>query len=158
MPYVVHPVHVAFMLARAGVDEPTILAAILHDVVEDCDGWTTERVTIEFGDDVSGVVAQLTEDKSLGWAERKQAAVDHIEHMCDRALRVKAADKLHNLESLVAELDRSPDPELVWAGFKGGRDGTLRVARNVVTALIPRLEDRFAAALRDVLERLERQS
>lgn len=158
MPYVVHPVHVAFMLARLGLDEPTIVAAILHDVVEDCAGWSTARVEREFGPEVAGVVAQLTEDKSLSWAERKQAAVDHVAHMSDRALTVKAADKLHNLESLVAELDRSPDHAQVWSRFKGGREGTLRVARGLVEALAPRLEPRFAAALADVMVRLERHA
>lgn len=143
------------MLARHGLDEETIIAAILHDVVEDCRDWTIARVEAEFGADVAGVVAQLTEDKSLSWAERKQAAVDHVAHMCDRAVAVKAADKLHNLESLVAELDRSEDVELVWVRFKGGREGTLRVARELIGALSPRLEPGFASALQDALRRLE---
>lgn len=155
VPYVVHPVHVAFMLARLGLDEETIVAAILHDVVEDCDSWTTARVELEFGAEVAGVVAQLTEDKSLSWTDRKQAAVDHVQHMCERAVRVKAADKLHNLESLVAELDRCDDHATIWLGFKGGREGTLRVARGMVEALVPRLDPRFADALSDVLARLE---
>ena len=51
-PYVVHPLHVAIMLARWGMDDDVIVAGILHDVVEDCDDWTVERVDREFGPQV----------------------------------------------------------------------------------------------------------
>ncbi len=44
VPYIVHPIHAALILARAGADEITILAGVLHDVVEDCEEWTLERV------------------------------------------------------------------------------------------------------------------
>ena len=63
-PYIVHPLHVATMLARAGADEETIQAGVLHDVVEDCEGWTLERLEDEFGPRVREIVAHLTEDKS----------------------------------------------------------------------------------------------
>ena len=64
VPYILHPLHVTLILARVGADEVTLQAAILHDVVEDCDGWTLERVEREFGSEVRSVVAEVTEDKS----------------------------------------------------------------------------------------------
>ena len=81
VPYVTHPIHACLMLARLGADKETIQAAILHDVVEDCEDWTTERVAAEFGERVAGIVADLTEDKSGTWKERKAAAIEHVPHM-----------------------------------------------------------------------------
>lgn len=156
LPYVVHPLHVAFMLARAGCDDVAIQAALLHDVVEDCEGWTQVRITDEFGGEVASVVAELTEDKSKSWEERKLLALRHVEHLSDRALAVKAADKLHNLESLVRDLANASERTAVWSRFRGGREGTLRVARELVAALVPRLGDGFADSLRATLAELER--
>lgn len=156
VPYVVHPLHVAFMLARLGMDDVVIQAALLHDVVEDCADWTLGRLAEEFGNEVAEVVSQLTEEKHRPWAERKRLAIEHVEHLCPRALAVKAADKLHNLESLAAELTSSDDHAAVWSRFRGGREGTLRVARELVAVLLPRLDEPFAGALRSALAELER--
>jgi myo-inositol-1(or 4)-monophosphatase len=158
IPYAVHPLHVAMMLARWTMDEHVIQAGILHDVVEDCDGWTVDRVRAEFGDAVADIVAQLTEDKSRTWAERKRHAVEHVAHMSAEAAAVKAVDKLHNLESLIADLARADDHERVWQSFKGHREGTLRYADELVTALERRVEPELAAALRAALVKLERAS
>ncbi len=154
-PYVVHPTHVALMLARLGADEETIQAAILHDVVEDDpEHWSIERVRTEFSDRVASIVADLTEDKTRSWEQRKRWAVDHAPHMLSEAALVKAADKLHNLSCLAADLERTKDRDAIWKHFKGGRDRTLAVAADLVEALAPRVDERLASALRAVLERL----
>lgn len=155
VPYVVHPLHVAIMLARLGMDEVSIQAALLHDVVEDCEEWTLARLEAEFGAEVAEIVAQLTEDKQRPWEERKRRAIEHVEHLSARALAVKAADKLHNLESLAAELAGRADTGEVWKRFRGGREGTLRVAREIVAVLVPRLDDPLASALRRALAVVE---
>jgi len=87
---------------------------LFRHIAEDADGWDTGRIEAEFGTEVASIVTQLTEDKSQSWEERKQAAIDGVPHLCGRALAVKAADKLHNLESLVFDLDHAADPEDVW--------------------------------------------
>ena len=156
-PYVVHPLHVGLMLARFDLDDEVIQAGILHDVVEDCDDWDLERIEEHFGPRVAGIVESLSEDKSLSWDERKQWAVDHVRDMSIDACDVKACDKLHNLESLAGDLERSPDPALVWSKFSGGRTRTLKLSRALVDALIPRVHARVAAALADVMARLEAQ-
>lgn len=154
VPYIIHPVHVALMLARLGLDEVCIQAGILHDVVEDCDGWTIERVEIEFGIEVSVVVGELSEDKSLTWEERKRAGVDHVAHMHERSVAVKSADKLHNLSSLVRDLQAAPDPAAIWSKFNGGRERTLAMSTELVEALASRAEPRMATALRAVIGEL----
>ncbi len=154
VPYVVHPIHVALMLARWGLDETTIISALLHDVVEDCEDWTRERIESEFGPRVASIVAELTEDKSLGWDERKQAAVDHVPRMSTEACAIKAMDKLHNLESILADLREAEDSADVWKSFRGGRDKTLAMAEKLVVALEKRLDPRLARALRAGLDAL----
>jgi (p)ppGpp synthase/HD superfamily hydrolase len=153
-PYFLHPVHVALILARWGADAVTLQAGILHDVVEDCAEWTAERLREEFGASVADVVADVTEDKSIAsWAERKRLALAHVATMSERALMVKAADKLHNMRSLAADLREHPED--VWAEFNGGREGTLRVARELVAALAMRLSEERAAPLLEALGELE---
>lgn len=155
VPYAVHPAHMALLLARVGAPDRVIEAALLHDTVEDCDDWTVERVAAEFGDDVAKIVDDLTEDKSLTWPERKQAAIDHVAHMTDDAVMVKAADKLHNLTSLANEFERAEHPEDVWEHFNGGREATLRMTHGLLAVLMPRLPEALAAELRAVIERVE---
>ena len=138
-PYVTHSVHVALMVTRWGGDDEVIQAALLHDVVEDCDDWTLERLQDVFGDRVAHIVDQLSEDKSQTWEERKLAAIESVPELTPDALLVKAGDKLHNLQSLLAELHRpGPDAE-VWERFTGGRDRTLTMDRRIVNSLVETL-------------------
>ncbi len=155
VPYVLHPIHVALILARAGANETAILAGILHDVVEDCEGWTLERVTSEFGEDVSEIVAEVTEDKSQSWVTRKQTAIDHVSEMSNQAALVKAADKLHNLSTLLLDLRAAKDHAAVWRHFNGSPEATLAMSRGLVEALAHRLDGGLGTALVEALEALE---
>ncbi|MFT7484462.1 MAG: (p)ppGpp synthase/HD superfamily hydrolase [Candidatus Paceibacteria bacterium] len=154
VPYAVHPAHMALILARVDADEEVIQAALLHDVVEDCDDWDAERLRAEFGDAVADIVADLTEDKSQSWVERKQAALEHVAVMSTPSLLVKAADKLHNLESLACQFAAASSTEEVWKHFTGGRERTLEMDRRLVEALAARLPADLAEALQDALERV----
>lgn len=156
VPYAVHPLHVALMLSRWGLDESVILAGLLHDVVEDSEDWTVERVEAEFGKHVASIVGELTEDKSLSWEQRKRAAVEHAAHLSPQAAAVKAVDKLHNLQALVLALRASPQPERVWARFNGGRRRTLEMDGELVRALQPRLEAKLARSLVAAWDALQR--
>lgn len=157
-PYVLHPIHVAIELARLGVDPHLIQAALLHDVVEDCAhaGWDHERVAREFGPAVAGIVADLSEDKSKTWEQRKLAGIEHVARMSADACTVKAADKLHNLSTLAADLEGTSDVAQVWARFKGGRERTLQLSRALVEALAPRVDPRLGEALRAAMDAVER--
>ena len=146
-PYVVHPIHVAVLLARFGAEDEVIQAGVLHDVVEDCEGWTIERLRAEFGVRVASIVEELTEDKACAWEDRKQSAIDHAPSMSREAASVKACDKLHNLESLLIQLEQARDPQQVWRRFRGGRDRTLVMDRALVDALGPRVDPELAGAL-----------
>jgi (p)ppGpp synthase/HD superfamily hydrolase len=155
-PYAVHPMHVALLLAQWSASPEVLQAALVHDVVEDCPGWTLARLEQELGPRVAAIVAELSEDKSRPWAERKQAAIDHVPQLTPEAVLVKAADKLHNLHSLAESLRASPDASVVWSRFHGGRDATLHKSEELVEALCRRLEPRLARELRDALTHLLR--
>lgn len=101
-PYVVHPLAVGLILARIGADEETIIAGVLHDVLEDSKMEGFEEMILEkFGKKVLWIVKELTENKKLPWKERKQSVIDHISEMHKEALLVKSADVLHNIADLV---------------------------------------------------------
>jgi guanosine-3',5'-bis(diphosphate) 3'-pyrophosphohydrolase len=101
-PYINHPIDLATILANeAGVTDPIVLcAAVLHDTVEDT-GTTLEELTAAFGAEVSAVVAEVTDDKSLPRDERKRLQEVHAAGASFRAQQVKLADKIGNLRDLV---------------------------------------------------------
>lgn len=140
-PYVAHPVHVALILAQAGAGEVALQAALLHDVVEDCEGWTLGRVEAEFGPGVARIVADLTEQEGGAWEVRKEAALQQVAHMGADALAVKAADKLHNVRSLLARLESESDHESIWRVFSRGPGPSINYAVRLSDALMVRLDE-----------------
>lgn len=80
-------------------DVNVILAAILHDTVEDTD-TTFEEIEAEFGADVCAIVREVTDDKSLAKLERKRLQIEHAAGSSSSAKLVKLADKLYNLRDL----------------------------------------------------------
>lgn len=156
VPYVSHPLHVALILAQFRHPPRVLQAALLHDVVEDSSAWTGERVAREFGPEVARTVAELTEDKSLTWEERKRAQIEHVPQLSPDALAVKAADKLHNLCTLAMDLREAADPEALWSRFRAGRERTLAMSRELVDAIAARCEARLAIALRAAMSDFER--
>lgn len=100
-PYINHLAEVAHLLAVAteGKDPELVAAALLHDAVEDTD-VRLEELEREFGHDVAGLVAQVTDDKSLPKAERKRLQVETVSRKPERARLLKLADKISNLRAL----------------------------------------------------------
>jgi len=100
-PYINHPIALARVLAvEAGIDdEKTLLAALLHDTLEDTE-TTFDELREHFGRKVADVVAEVTDDKSLPKARRKALQIEHAPHLSRRARRVKLADKICNLRDM----------------------------------------------------------
>lgn len=109
-PYINHPLAVAELLAREGhVDDISVLvAAVLHDTLEDTK-TTREELERLFGAEVDGVVAEVTDDKSLLKEERKRRQIDHATGLSKRAKLVKLADKICNVR------DVADDPPKDWS-------------------------------------------
>jgi (p)ppGpp synthase/HD superfamily hydrolase len=100
-PYVNHLAEVARLVAEAtgGKDTVAVLAALLHDAIEDTP-TTREELEREFGRDVADIVAEVTDDKSLPKAERKRLQVESAPRKSARAKLIKIADKTSNLRSI----------------------------------------------------------
>ncbi len=100
-PYINHPLALArVMKLEAGVDDVTALvAAILHDTVEDTE-TTLEELAEAFGPEVAAIVAEVTDDQALPKPERKRLQVERAPHSSPRARLVKLADKICNLRDV----------------------------------------------------------
>lgn len=147
LPYLTHPANVAVILSRYGRDDKTVVAGILHDVVEDCvrDGYTremlTQRIGDKFGSDVLAMVLGVTHRRldddgvELSSDQRKQDYLYRLAEANDEARWVCAADKVHNANSVLSDLRRTEDPNSVWSRFSGGQAATVKWYRAVLTRL-----------------------
>lgn len=127
VPYLSHLMAVASLVLEAGGDEDMAIAALLHDVVEDCGGMPRLReIRRKFGPRVAKIVEGCTDsfsDPKPPWLERKQSYLARLKRE-DRDTRlVSASDKLHNVRTILT--DYRQHGESIWKRFNGGRDGTL---------------------------------
>jgi len=101
-PYVNHLLEVAFLVADSLEipDEPLVMAALLHDTLEDTD-TSYEELVQQFGEDVASLVSEVTDDKNLPKAERKRLQILHAHTRTRRAQAIKLADKISNLRSML---------------------------------------------------------
>ena len=102
-PYINHPITLANILCNEGhiIDTDVICAALLHDTVEDTD-TTAEELEREFGATISRIVMDVTDDKTLDKAVRKQRQIEHAAHISEPAKLVKLADKISNLRDVAS--------------------------------------------------------
>jgi guanosine-3',5'-bis(diphosphate) 3'-pyrophosphohydrolase len=137
-PYINHPIALADVLVNeGGVDDPVALcAAVLHDTIEDTE-TSYEELQQRFGKEVADVVLEVTDDKTLLKAERKERQVTHAPHLSQRARLVKLADKICNLRDIASNppanwpLERKQE-YYEWAkrvidGLRGAHPGLERV-------------------------------
>lgn len=101
-PYINHPIAVAHLLADIGgiTDLTTLMGAVLHDTIEDTE-TTPSELEQHFGPAVRQVVEEVTDDKTLDKAVRKQLQLDHAPHLSARAKAIKLGDKLANVRDVV---------------------------------------------------------
>lgn len=104
LPYIIHPLRVALILQnKCNVyDEDVLVAAILHDVLEDTP-IKAKEIANEFGERIASLVREVTDDKTLSVVERKRAQIDHAPIITPGALLIKIADKIDNVSGFVDE-------------------------------------------------------
>lgn len=148
LPYLTHPANVAIILTRYGCDETTVVAGVLHDVIEDCvtKDYTREmleqRIGSKFGADVLDTVLAVThrrhddDGEEFSAEEVRHDYLDRLEDASESARWVCAADKLHNANSVLSDLGRTIEPERIWARFKAGKEGTVWWYRAVYDRLV----------------------
>ncbi len=104
-PYIIHPVETAKILAGLGMDEETIIAGLLHDIIEDTD-YTDEEMREEFGDEIALLVDGVTKLGNLVYETREEAQAENLRKMFlamskdIRVLIIKLADRLHNMRTI----------------------------------------------------------
>jgi (p)ppGpp synthase/HD superfamily hydrolase len=170
LPYLTHPANVAVILTRYDRDEDSVVAGILHDVVEDCvlDGYTPEtleqRIGQKFGGSVLRAVLQVTyrrlddEGAELSSSQRREDYLERLAQAEESALWVCAADKIHNAASLLTDLRRTVEPDAVWSRFSGGRAAAVKWYRDVYERLSSLgFDEPIMKELRMTVEALEEQ-
>lgn len=137
-PYIFHPTQVMMLLWEVGVTDPVVLAAaLLHDTVEDTDA-TADDIVERFGSDVAGVVAEVTDDKSLPKLERKRLQISHSGDLSQRAKLVKLADKVMNIRDMLEA------PPQNWSKLRTGQYiGWASCVVDRLRGAHPELEARF---------------
>ena len=127
VPYIAHLMGVTSLALEFGGDEDMAIAALLHDVVEDCGGAPMlEEVKRRFGSRVAKIVEGCTDsdrEPKPPWRERKENYLRHLKDADVDTKLVSAADKLNNVRSILS--DYRELGESIWARFNGGREGTL---------------------------------
>jgi guanosine-3',5'-bis(diphosphate) 3'-pyrophosphohydrolase len=110
-PYINHLLEVAELVSSALAEPDTnlVIAALLHDTVEDAE-VTKEELVEAFGSDVADLVMEVTDDQSLPKAERKRLQIVHAPQISVRAQVIKLADKISNLRGILAS------PPADWSG------------------------------------------
>ncbi len=137
IPYIAHLLWVTATVAEHGGDEDQLIAAVLHDYLEDVEGSTSAELEHRFGKRAAWLVLELSDTTTRPkppWKERKERYLAHLEHADPDVKLISAADKLHNILSCVR--DYRTDGEELFERFRGGREGTLWYFREVHRALL----------------------
>lgn len=148
VPYIIHPAHAAMILLRYQFPEDAVIAAVLHDVVEDTD-ISLAQLEAEFGSKVAQTVDQVSEKKSaqgqgpgktgekLPWRQRKQEQLERLSQADMLAAAVKSADALHNCHSMLRDLEEQG--AALWERFRGSQSEQLWYYTSLAALLRNRL-------------------
>jgi (p)ppGpp synthase/HD superfamily hydrolase len=156
-PYVAHLMSVAALALEHGATEDEAIAALLHDAIEDQGGAPTRNEIVRrFGPLVARIVEGCTDADSVPkppWRARKEKFLSGLAAASPSVQLVCAADKLHNVRSLVEDYQSIGDE--LWHRFSGGKQGTLWYYRAVADALAENRTNPLVAKLRLAVAELE---
>jgi GTP pyrophosphokinase len=135
-PYISHLIAVASIVLDAGGSEDEAIGALLHDAAEDQGGRARlDDIRRRFGDAVARIVEACTDSWTTPkkpWIERKREYVEHARRLAPDALRVSAADKVHNAYTILRDL--RTHGESVWARFTAKPDDIIWYYESLVRA------------------------
>jgi (p)ppGpp synthase/HD superfamily hydrolase len=149
IPYVTHLLAVASLVGETGGSEDEVIAALLHDAVEDQGGEPTlQKIREQFGDNVANIVHECSDTDTFPkppWRERREAYLVHLKYVTPSVLLVSCADKLHNARSLVADFHEIGNQ--LWERFNASRDDIIWYYESLVEVF-----DKSGLHMRLVLE------
>lgn len=134
-PYVTHLLAVVAIVGESGGTEDEVVAALLHDAIEDT-AATREDLARRFGEEVAETVESCSDADKVPkppWRKRKERYIEHLRYAAPSARLVSAADKLHNARAILADLRLLGED--LWDRFTGGKSGTLWYYRSVTEVL-----------------------
>jgi len=156
VPYLTHLLQVAVTVGEHGGDEEQMIAALLHDYLEDIPGATADILSARFGTRVKELVEALTEDPNLQkapWRERKEAYVTRSRSFHADARLICAADKLHNAQSILRDHEHLGGA--VWSRFSGTPEQTKWYYRAMHQALAEGWQSPLLLRLEACVEKLQ---
>ncbi len=155
-PYVSHLLSVAALVMEDRGTEEEVIAALLHDAIEDQGGVETRnRIFEEFGEEVCELVEAVTDTEGSPkppWKDRKNRLLKQMQKAPEGALRIATADKLHNVRALVSDI-KTRGEEKAWGVFQKGRDDQVWF----FTSFIEIVEKRFQSPMLNELKELVKQ-
>lgn len=158
-PYVSHLFSVAWILSNYTDQEEVIISGLLHDVLEDVPEYQEEELKRDFGESVLLIVKGVSEDKDprveidkrKTWKSRKLKYLATLKQGSEESLLVCAADKLHNLQSLIDEYQKQG--ELLWQRFNTTKENSLWFYGEVIAILKKNLNNPIVLELELVYDR-----
>jgi len=155
LPYIVHPFSVALILSNYTDDEDIIIAGLLHDVLEDVENYNFEDLKKDFGEKVARIVREVSEEgEDLGsknWKERKQKYLSHLENASFEALMICAADKIHNLISLIEAYNKQG--RKVFENFNAPIEKKMEFYEKVLEILQRKLDNKIVERFASVYKK-----
>ncbi len=151
LPALVHLVAVAAIVSEYTDDEDVVVAALLHDTIEDT-SYTKDDLARDFGDRVMGLVLGVTipdmhEGKETGgWGRDRRRYFENLRTAPMGSVLIAGADKLHNFTSIIEDYGR--DPEGFRRDFVGTKEDRLRVYGSIADLIRDRLGEEHPLSLR----------
>ncbi len=155
IPYLTHLLQVMVTVGEHGGSEEQMIAAVLHDYLEDIPGASRLELQVRFGEHVAELVEKLSDATTRPkppWEQRKRGYLAMLRNEGPELKLISAADKLHNATSIVRDFAR--EGEAVFERFSATRTQTLWYYRAVVEALGVGFEHPLLDELREVVTRL----
>lgn len=152
-PYIIHPFSVAWILSNYTHNEDTIIAALLHDTLEDVKQFYYEDIKQEFGEEVAKLVKEVSKDndpniesdKRTTWTNRKKGYLEHLRIASKKAMMICAADKIHNLQSTAEDFKKHGNK--IWDSFDAPIERKIGFYKEIIKVLKERLNNPIVVEL-----------
>ncbi|MFZ2544546.1 MAG: HD domain-containing protein [Candidatus Saccharimonadales bacterium] len=164
VPYIVHPIAVAELVQKQGASDEVVIAALLHDVLEDVssDRYSRDNMLHDFGKTVVGLVEGVSEIKTndlgdkIPWLDRKKAYIKGLQNGTDDMALVSLADKIHNISTFINDFSVQGDD--MWSNFNSTPEQQHWYYRTLIeTVFIPRFgrEHQLVMQLNEFLDHFD---
>ncbi len=132
VPYIVHPIAVATLLACNDFGSDVVAAGFCHDLLEDTE-CSQQEIEEQCNEHVLAIVKTVTNQDIKNWREKKRRYIDQVRNGSDSAKAVCCADKIHNLQSLLRAHEEQGDA--IWSAFNAPKEDKLWFDQSVLEML-----------------------